>query len=95
MRWLTWLVLVAGAALGGLCVWLLVDMRQDPGQGVAQTLIGAVLGVFLAIGVLTKGTYAFNKPGRTHKRGLPPSPAAGADPLATHHTQDNHGGGGM
>jgi hypothetical protein len=76
MRWLTWLVLVAGAALGGLGVWLLIDVRQDPWQGVAQILIGALLGVFLAIGVLTKGTYDFNKRGRTHERGLPPSPDA-------------------
>jgi hypothetical protein len=59
MRWLTWLVLVAGAALGGLCVWLLIDMRRDPVQGVAQILIGAIFGVFLAIGVLTKGTWNF------------------------------------
>jgi hypothetical protein len=93
MRWLTWLVLVASAALGGLCVWLLVDMRQDPGQGVAQILIGAIFGVFLAIGVLTKGTWNFKQRRRTHKRGFPPSRSAGAEP-STSDTVASSGDGG-
>jgi hypothetical protein len=74
---------VGGAALGGLFGWLLIDknmVRQDPGQGVAVTLIGAVFGVFLAIGVLTKGTWDFKPHRRTHKRGFPPSGSAVAEP---------------